>query len=373
MVAYGEQKTLARIGNPSWIPSISIRHKPEPIVCLSAPLRLVPGATTAQDRIYVGSGEGPGGAYFGVGPILSTDGGANWVTEPVSPGSADLAGCAFFALAIDPADPDRVVAAVRDQVPAPPTAQPERLYRREPDGNGGFHWDQKTLAGNFHHWMTSVVVARAGGTTTFYASPWFGPVYSSTDGNTWAVAGSGFPNSGVGRIALSVQPDNPSVIYAFTQQGDLYRLDTTDGVWRQVTGLPAAADLVGSQGSYDLAIAVAPNNVNRIYLGGSIVFSGGDWSGAVYRCEITVAGATVSATNTYIGNSVHADIHTITFTPNDATQMWLGCDGGVYRSDNPTGTGDIFASLNKGLQTMTLNYLGQHPTEGRSRILRLTG
>ena len=43
--------------------------------------------------------------------------------------------------------------------------------------------------------------------------------------------------------------------------------------------------------------------------------------------------------------------------------MWVGCDGGVYRTDNATGTGNIFTSLNKGLQTLTMNYLGQHPTE----------
>ena len=43
--------------------------------------------------------------------------------------------------------------------------------------------------------------------------------------------------------------------------------------------------------------------------------------------------------------------------------MWVGCDGGVYRTDNATGAGDIFTSLNKGLQTLTLNYLGQHPSE----------
>ena len=119
----------------------------------------------------------------------------------------------------------------------------------------------------------------------------------------------------------------------------------------------------GTQGSYDLAIAVAPDNANRIYLGGSTILSGGDWSGALYRSEITVTAASVTATNTYIGNSVHADIHTIVFTPGSASQMWVGCDGGVYRTNNATGAGDIFTSLNKGLQTLTLNYLGQHPSE----------
>ena len=197
--------------------------------------------------------------------------------------------------------------------------------------------------------------------TTFYAAFWNGPVYTSADGDVWAAVGTGF--AGVGRITLAVQDNNPAVLYAFTSAGDVYRLDTTAGNWRQVTGIPTPINLVRNQGGYDLAIAVAPNNVNRIYLGGATVPSGGDWSGALYRCDITVTAASVTSANTYIGNSVHADIHKIIFTPGSVTQMWVGCDGGVYRTDNATGTGDIFTSLNKGLQTLSMNYLGQHPTE----------
>ena len=166
-----------------------------------------------------------------------------------------------------------------------------------------------------------------------------------------------------------MQPDNASVVYAFTATGLVLRLDVADGVWRQVSGVPAASQLVGSQGWYDLAMAVAPDNVNRIYLGGSTVWSGGEWSGALYRCEITVttsgAGAItgVSAANTYIGNSVHADLHTLVFTPGDAGQLWVGCDGGVFHSANPTGTGNLFESRNAGLATLAMNHLGQHPSE----------
>ena len=50
-------------------------------------LAVIAGASPNTDRIYVGSGEGPGGAYFGVGPIISTDGGQNWNTEPARPGA----------------------------------------------------------------------------------------------------------------------------------------------------------------------------------------------------------------------------------------------------------------------------------------------
>ena len=284
---------------------------------------MVAGASANQDRIYVGSGEGPGGAYFGVGPIVSVDGGQNWVTELVAPGSPQLAGSAFYALAVDPANPERVVAATR-----------QGLYRREPNGAGGFHWARKSPPSPGSGWATSVVVARSGGVTTSMRR--FG--LDRSIHRRMAIrgpVGAGFPAAGVDRITLAVRPSDPSVVYAFMAAGTVFRLDTAAGNWRQVTGLPAAGNLVGTQGWYDLAIAVAPDNANRIYLGGSIVLSGGDWSGAVYRSEITVTAASVTAANTYIGNSVHADIHTIVFTPGSASQMWVGCDGGVYRPTTP--------------------------------------
>ena len=118
-------------------------------------LAVVAGAATNQDRIYVGSGEGPGGEYFGVGPLLSTDGGQNWTTEVVSPASPRLAGSAFYGLAVDPGNSDRVIGATR-----------QGLYRREPNGAGGFHWDRKSPPLPGSGWATSVVAARTGGTSS---------------------------------------------------------------------------------------------------------------------------------------------------------------------------------------------------------------
>jgi hypothetical protein len=302
--------------------------------------------------VYVGTGEGDGAAYFGVGPIVTNNGTANppaWTTEQAAIGSPSLAGTAFYALAVDPSDPDRVVAATYKGV-----------YRREPNGAGAFHWVQKTMGGVATQTITSIVVASSGGTTSFYAARQSGPVYTSNDGHTWNAVGTGFP-SGVMRVSLACQRDNPDVVYALTQNGSVYRLDIADGTWRSVTGVPAG--FTGTQGWYDLAIAVAPDNVNRLYLGGSTVSSGGDWSGSLYRCEVAISGASASMTSTYIGNSVHADIHAIVFAPSDANKLWVGCDGGVFYSTNPTGSGDIFLSRNLGLQTLTMEYLGQHPTE----------
>ncbi|MBM4430340.1 MAG: hypothetical protein FJ026_08360, partial [Chloroflexi bacterium] len=314
------------------------------------------------DRIYVGTGEAFGAldSYFGVGPIRSDDGGLNWFQEPTAATSPSLVGTGFYRLALDPGDRERVVAATRIG-----------LYRREPDGGGGFHWVRKQ-SGTF----TSVVASRNGSTTAFYAARLGGGIYRSTDGHTWSTVGSGFPTSNVGRIGLAVQANNPTVVYALVVKSSnahilgVWRLDTADNTWRQVNGAPS--DLFGSdpasygQGWYDLAIVVDPNNVNRIYLGGSTKEASGQWAGCIYRCTVSSSGSgsslSYSMTSVFIGANVHADIHTLEFTPGDSDKLWVGCDGGVFYTTNAASTAS-FESRNVGLATLTMNHLAQHPSE----------
>jgi hypothetical protein len=311
------------------------------------------------DRIYVGTGEGNNGFYFGVGPVVSDDGGANWRTEKEAEGSPSLAGGAFYELALDPADSNKVLGATYSG-----------LYRREPDGAGHYHWAKKNLGSDAP--VTSVVVARNDGTATFYAAQWSGLVYSSTDGDTWNHVSIGFPTANVGRIGLAVQPNNSKIVYALINdesKGEIlgvWRLDVGDNTWRQINGHPEY--LFGGQGEYDLAIAVDPNNANLIYLGGSTELSeGGEWSGSLYRCLVSSSGSgsniIYTMKNAYIGNSVHADIHALVFAPSDSNKLWVGCDGGVFYSTNPVENGNIFQARNTGLATLTMNHMAQHHAE----------
>lgn len=317
------------------------------------------------DRVYVGTGEGAGAAYFGVGPIRSDDGGANWRTEPTAPGSPELGGQSFFQLAVDPTDPDRVVAAAS-----------VGLYRREPDGRGGFHW---TLVrpGTF----TSVVAAHAGRSTTFYAARRDGETLRSSDCHAWNPVGSDFPTDPVGRIGLACRPTDPSIVYALIARRDndhllgLWRLDidlaSGAGKWRQVHGVPA--DLFGpdpstpGQGGYDLALAVDPDDADSVYLGGSTRLAGDppEWSSCIYRGRVGATGTDPDRTYhlhaTYIGADVHADVHALVFTPGCPGQLWVGCDGGAFRSDDVRGAAR-FAARNLGLATLTLNKVALHPS-----------
>lgn len=345
-------------------------------------IALVAGAGNSTDKIYVGTGEGDGmtDAYLGVGPLVSSDGGGSWVREP---GAPSLVGKGFYAMVVDPDDPERVVAGTSIGV-----------FARVPDGAGGYRWDNKGLAGKR---VTGLTLAKGAAGKRFYASVWQDTVYTSTNGDNWSVAGTNFPPDRpgrIGRITVGAHPTTPELVYALVAFGPpepapagitdadpkdghlrgVYRLDTRlDNQWRLVsTGMPKnlfGPDRTGGggQGNYDNWIVVSPNNENRIFLAGSTVFSGGNWSAAIYRCDIqvqTAAGVTtVTGSNDYLGSSVHPDVHTLAFTPHEPEQLWAGCDGGVYLTRQASGTGNIFQSLNAGLQTLTMNHLGMHPDE----------
>lgn len=313
------------------------------------------------NRIYVGSGEGDTHqmfqsrvvsalpAYRGVGPIRSDDGGVTWVTEPTAASSPPLTGKAFFALAVDPGDRESVVAATTDG-----------LYQRVPGSAGEFEWLRRRT-GVF----SSVVVASSGGTTRFFAAAWGGGVYHSTTGESWRATGTGFPSTGIGRIALGVQPENPNRLYAFAAAAGgafhgVYRLEGVTGPWRQVHGV--ADVLPGGQGDYDLAIAVDPADPDRIYLGGD--HSGSPpWSGSVSRVEIRAVGTGFTVqSQAAIGTHAHADVHVLNHAPGNPDQLWCGCDGGLFVNLAPRSTGQ-FSSRNSGLSCLCSNFIAQHPVD----------
>ena len=185
------------------------------------------------NRVYVGTGEGDTHtmfknrivhalpAYRGSGPIRSDDGGATWVRESTADGSPSLAGKAFFALAVDPANQENVVAATT-----------EGLYQRVLTADGDPEWVQRRPGVH-----SNVLVALANGATVFIAAECGQGVVQSSDGSQWSSLGSGFPTTNVGRIALGVQPDNPSLVYALVANGDgallgVFRFDDTGGNWK---------------------------------------------------------------------------------------------------------------------------------------------
>jgi hypothetical protein len=322
-----------------------------------------------SNRIYLGSGEGDTfelferrvvgalPAYRGVGAVRSDDGGATWVLEQSSP---DLAGEAFFALAVDPSNRETVVAGTTNG-----------LYRRVPATGSSFGW-QRLLEGVF----PSVAVAASGQTTRFFSSLWgqsgepSGIFYSDDHGQTWRTAGRSFPSVDVGRIALAVQANNPNVLYAFvaaqSSEGvhGLYRLSGVAESWIKVDSLPDVLPLQDgkSQGGYDIAVAIDPFDTNLVYLGGSYQ-NINPYPGSIWRCGLQSEGSGYKVQEAApIGSNAHADIHSLIHSPGDPDELWCTCDGGVFLNRDPRKNG-TFASQNNGLACLCCNFMGQHPTD----------
>ena len=339
-------------------------------------IALVPGTLQANDQLFIGTGEGDGmtDSYVGIGVLMSRNGGLTWETEP---SDISLYGKGFYGFAFDPDQPENLVAGTSDGI-----------FRREASG-GGFEWKQKAFAGDK---VSGVAFAKASdGTKKFFAAIWGGSVHSSADGINWNPLGNLFPASRVGRVAIAVKPDEPRVVYAqialtgppatgTASETDpasshlmgIFRYDAgIDEDWRKIAGAPN--NLFGSdftksgQGHYDNVIIVSPDNVNRIYAGGSTVNYAGGWVASLFRLEVKVTGnglPMVLGTNETIGANVHPDVHGLAFTPGDPEKLWVACDGGLFFTDKArTGRGPVFRSCNSGLQTLTMNYLGVHPTE----------
>jgi photosystem II stability/assembly factor-like uncharacterized protein len=297
---------------------------------------------TNRDRVFVGTGED--NWFGGVGPLRTDTGGTGatpWVIEPVAAGSPSLARATFTALAIDPNYTDRVVAATSQGV-----------YRREPDGMGGFHWVQ-TLAGQ----ARDLVAVSAGGATTFYVAL-RGPaaIKSSSDGASWSPGvGGALPVTTVGELQLGVQPHNANLIYALycdpsCTTGALWRLDLPDPTWRVVSGLPSL--FVGQN---DLQVAVNPTDATQVFLGSVSLYRasvGSSGSGSTLAYEMTPT----------LAWPFHNDMHDLVYVAGDGNKLWCGCDGGAFYSDNAAGT-ITWQAKNVGLATLQVYAIGLHPTE----------
>ena len=105
-----------------------------------------------------------------------------------------------------------------------------------------------------------------------------GRYYRSSAGDVFAldIKEAGLPTTGLGRSVLAVAPSDANYVYVYVANnvGELrgvYR--STDGGNNFTVISPEASDVFnppGSQGYYNLCIAVNPADPNRIYIGGQI-------------------------------------------------------------------------------------------------------
>lgn len=179
---------------------------------------------------------------------------------------------------------------------------------------------------------------------------------------------TGVTNPSGGRTDIAVAPSNSNYVYALVCDGGGFFVgvwkSTDKGVtWNKIL-FPidnyfepmSNEGLNYGQGVYDLAFAVSPNNANKIFIGGVQLWK---YDGNLTRIS--------DEYSNYPPYYVHADKHVITFDPNDPNTMYIGTDGGVFKSFDQGGN---FVAANKGYNVTQFYAMAySNPPAGQPTVL----
>lgn len=213
--------------------------------------------------------------------------------------------------------------------------------------NAGANWTkihtQQTWAVEFkpNDPLTAFTIRKSGSGSDFRVSTDGGATFNNSNAGWWTPAAGMTVTGGM----IAVCPSNPSKVYAYLcgEGGNLggyigvFKSTNSGGTWSnthptnaigQPYSIPTHTNLMDAngvdwftQGFYDMAIVVNPNNDNQLIAGGCSWFKSND------------GGATWSALGSYVGGLPwsHPDIQAIAAHGND---LWITSDGGINYSNN---------------------------------------
>ncbi|MER6784304.1 hypothetical protein ABT330_06630 [Streptomyces sp. NPDC000658] len=271
--------------------------------------------------VLAGTGEGNFWARLGAGVLRSTDGGTKWGSWCTAP----FVGQGFYDLVFDPTRANAVLAATTGG-----------LYTST---DGGASW---TVRRGIQTW--SVAVSGSGEALAACQDG----LFRSTDGGaTWNTVALPGAATSFRRFAVAIAPSDPTVAYGWATDaaGTAKLWRRAGGAWTALTP-PPSVDV--GQAWYDWFLAVAPDRADQVYLGAIDAYRG-DLSGTTWTwLAISTKGPG--------GDSIHPDQHTIAFEPGAPDVVYVGNDGGLFRSPD---RGVTWEHLNNGLEITEFEYLSQ--------------
>jgi photosystem II stability/assembly factor-like uncharacterized protein len=307
--------------------------------------------------VYAGTGEGNSQySYLGQGILVSRDGGATWTLI-----ARELfAGVGFYRLVVDPNNGDRLFAATTGAA-AVSVHGGTRWSLLHP----GMTWDV-SLA--YVGAELEVFLAAPDGLFAARGSGAFTPV------DFHRVDLPGLPpllDWKTERMAVTHVPSDPGQAFVFAAaqgRAHLWHRAAVDQPFVSVElpsfPIPAqpSLDVLGvGQAKYDWVLAVPPGSADIIYLG-AIELVKGERAGQGSPQAGWPAVPTWSniSSRLQVGDSIHPDQHAIAFDSRDPNVVYVGNDGGIFRSPDAGGT---WQSLNAGLAIAEVEYLTQQPDD----------
>ena len=275
--------------------------------------------------IWVGTGENVGGRHVGYGDGIykSDDGGLSWKNMGL------LNSEHLSKIIIHPNNSNIIW--VASQGPLWSKGGERGIYKSK---DGGKSW-KRTLGDDEWIGATDIIIDQ-NNSDILYAATWQrhrtvagylggGPgsgIHKSVDGGeTWKELTNGLPSSNMGKIGLTIAPQNTNIIYAAIEldrrTGGVYKSIDKGGSWKKMNDAVAG----GTGPHYYQEIFASPHNFNEIYLVDNYMQVSYD------------GGKTFERMNE---SEKHVDNHAVAFKKSDPNYILIGCDGGLYESFDNT-------------------------------------
>jgi photosystem II stability/assembly factor-like uncharacterized protein len=314
-------------------------------------------ARGSDGTLYAGTGEGSnpsggGSTFMGDGLYKSTDGGASWKLSGLPDSGA------FARIVVNPDDPKEVWAAAAGSLT---WVSGERGLYHSTDG--GQTW-QLALAPTGDHVGAADVTLQPGNPHVILASMWdhyrnngsfyyggqgSGLYRSTDDGKTWTRLDNSDINGSVcswdatktglnvsddlGHIGVAFAPSDPNRAYiqfATSNGPDKGFYSSSDGGQTWTCGGESGTTTGGYEWVFS-RVWVDPVDENHLFAGNVDMRESGD--GGKTWINNTAWSSAVVQPKAFALDTLHADQHAMAWDPAVPKRVYVGNDGGAYRSD----------------------------------------
>jgi photosystem II stability/assembly factor-like uncharacterized protein len=271
--------------------------------------------------VWVGSGENVGGRHvaYGDGVYRSMNGGKTWDNMGLKNSEH------ISEIIVHPDNSD--VVWVASQGPLWSKGGERGLYKTT---NGGKSWNR--VLGNDEWTGVTDIMIDPRNPRILYAATWDrhrtvaalmggGPgtaIYRSDDGgDNWTKLTNGLPKSNMGKIGITISPQNPDVVYAAIEldrtKGAVYRSEDRGASWKKMSDTVSG----GTGPHYYQELYASPHKFDRLYLMNVRVLTSEDGGKTFVQLK---------------EQDKHSDNHAIVFKKDDPNYIMLGTDAGIYES-----------------------------------------